>query len=163
VKCQSAGARANGPNATPSTGPRTPEGKARASRNSQKHGLASAISSLPSWVARRAELAQWIRETYADLPAELIEEIAAAHVDLERVYNVQEAIWEEILAGKVESKMQGGARQAPTETAVGESRKNFEEAVDRLGKIARYERRARSRRNKALRTALRMRCLREAY
>jgi hypothetical protein len=107
---------------------------------------------LPNWVARRAQLAQWIRENSpTDLPAEVVEEIAEAQADLERVYSVQETILQEMVASKVESTMPAG--QPPAGSRLPEWRKKFDEAVDRLGKVARYERRARSRRNTALRRA----------
>jgi hypothetical protein len=82
-------AQINRANAEHSTGPRTPEGKARASMNAVKHGLFSAEVLLPGEDAALFELlsAQTARDLHAETDQELslVQEIVACRWRMRRV------------------------------------------------------------------------------
>lgn len=79
-------AAANRRNASHSTGPRTARGKARAAQNAQKHGLARSVFDSPALSAEIANLARLIAGPAAD-PRRLSRAaaIAAADIDLRRI------------------------------------------------------------------------------
>jgi hypothetical protein len=76
--------KANRENARASTGPRTPEGKARSSRNARRHGLNSSILSDHARAADVEALAHAIAGASPEL-LELARNVAEAQIDLGRV------------------------------------------------------------------------------
>ena len=94
---------ANRANAQHSTGPRTPEGKAVAARNSTKHGLSSkqvviAGEDPAEYDAHRAELIAALKPAGA-VESDLVEEIAANSWRLKRAHRFETAILNELAAG----------------------------------------------------------------
>jgi len=77
---------ANRGNARSSTGPTTPRGKARASRNARRHGLSVSVVSDP-WLSRQVEdLARAIvGETASPELHEMARRFAEAQIDLDRI------------------------------------------------------------------------------
>src|SRR4051794_37655222 len=86
-------------NAALSTGPRTRIGKARASRNALKHGLAVPVSQCPDLRAEAVLLAHLIVADYESEPgldaAALT--IAEAEIDLRRIHAVRAALLTRLL------------------------------------------------------------------
>lgn len=86
---------ANRRNAQKSTGPRTPEGKARSSRNALKHGLTARQVVLPNEdpEAFDAELAEWVEYYRPASPAEraMVERAVHAQWKLRRCARVETA------------------------------------------------------------------------
>ena len=87
--------RANKANARRSTGPRSPEGKHRASRNATTHGLSAKDFALTE--DDKVELDQ-IRRAYSDhfrpknpIEADLVEELAMAKMRQKRTWRVESA------------------------------------------------------------------------
>jgi hypothetical protein len=77
---------ANRANARSSTGPRTEQGKARASRSAFRHGLSISVLSDPVMAAKVEDLAlKIIGDNLSPALLELARAIAEAQVDLERV------------------------------------------------------------------------------
>ena len=112
---------ANRRNAKRSTGPRTARGKARSKRNALKHGLA--VSALDAFAARE------VRDLAARFAAEgCVAEalpLAEASYDLRRMRAIRDALVLEVMT-----------RCSP------EGRRT---SITSLGRLERYERRARSR------------------
>ena len=78
--------QANRANAKRSTGPRTAEGKARASRNAKWHGLATPVAAHPVFQEEIVELVRAILESCGPgANLELATQVAEAQVDLHRV------------------------------------------------------------------------------
>ena len=115
---------ANRRNARASTGPRTSAGKARAAQNARRHGLNLAARDDSSRAQEVAALAHAIADADAERRA-LASAIAAAQIDLVRARRVRADLFPAALA-------------APAATA-------------RLAVLERYERRAWSRRKRAIR------------
>jgi hypothetical protein len=113
---------ANRQNAQRSTGPRTPAGKAKAARNSWRHGLSRPVLADPV-LAREVE-ARAHRIAGAGASHALAMRVAEAEVDLARIARVRQQLTARLAAGG------GAARQ--------------------LARIERYERRARFRLELAL-------------
>ncbi|WP_456684544.1 hypothetical protein [Bradyrhizobium sp. P5_C11_2] len=85
--------QANRTNAKHSTGPRTADGKARACRNAQRHGLAAPLSANPAFQAEVDQLARAILESCGpDASLALATRIAEAQVDLNRVRRARHAL-----------------------------------------------------------------------
>ena len=126
---------ANQRNARKSTGPRSVRGRSRSSRNALRHGLAVAVEAdlhvrdevkkLAKAISAAAGLA-W--------PGEAAHAFAEAELDLLRIRELKSSVFNE--AGFVAGGDLG----------------DFASLNDRLSKIARYERRAFSRRKRALRS-----------
>ena len=81
----SARVRANRRNALKSCGPRTAEGKRRASQNARKHGLAAAVERDPADAAAVELRAASLRAGLPNAPEEAIREIASAEISLNRI------------------------------------------------------------------------------
>jgi hypothetical protein len=130
---------ANQRNAQRSTGPRTVKGKARSKRNSWQHGLSvklASISPMDSEIERLAiAIAGWnldpLRLHFAVIAAE-------AEMELLRVRAVRKFL--------ISSKIVGDRIAAGSEQAA----QAYGEALPDLPRLDRYERRAVSRRNRAL-------------
>ncbi len=125
--------RANRANARASSGPKSAQGKARASKNALRHGLTLPVMADPTLSQEVKRLAQQIAAGDPHL-LPLAYEVAQAQADLLRIKRVREDLSArrgQLLATR------GGPNERPLE---GE-----------LLKLARYERRARSRRKLAIR------------
>ena len=85
-------------NAKKSTGPKTVEGKARASRNAFQHGLAVPIEFLPELARRRDQISAAMKEAGV---SEGATELAGALLQLERIRAIRHAALE-TLAGSVD-------------------------------------------------------------
>jgi hypothetical protein len=140
---------ANRRNARRSTGPRTAAGKARASRNAWQHGLSIPVLEEASVEAER--LAHTIAGMAGDRARlEHARRFAQAELDLLRVRAVRSAL----MSGNTEQAARGttAAAQAPRDllTVVGDATAMLNNLLQ-LERLGRYERRAMSRRKKALR------------
>jgi hypothetical protein len=140
--------RANRANARASTGPRTAAGKTRASRNAKRHGLSLSVLADPSFTAELQGLGALIAGAAAR--AELNEpacRVAAAQIDLVRVRQARHRL---LLASNDEDG--GNASSEPGGT---DDRRRERAAIPDISKrliaLDRYERRAMSRRKRAIR------------
>lgn len=122
---------ANRRNAARSTGPRTAGGKVRSSRNALRHGLAAAMGHEPGRSTEVEQLACAIAGERLH-PALLYYARAAAEAELD-IVRVRAA-----RASAIEPETEPGANA-------------FEHAAVVIAKLDRYERRALSRRTRALR------------
>jgi len=78
--------RANRENARASTGPKTAQGRARAARNHFRHGLSLPVHSDPTWSEEVQALAREIAGTNANADIQdLAHRVAEAHIDLRRI------------------------------------------------------------------------------
>jgi aromatic ring-opening dioxygenase LigB subunit len=82
--------RINRRNAKKSTGPKTTAGKARASQNALRHGLAIPIEFLPKLIERREQISQSILD-HEELSEDIARDLADALLTLERVNSVRDA------------------------------------------------------------------------
>ena len=90
--------RANRANARASTGPRTAAGKARAARNAHRHGLSLSVLADPTLAAEVKALAREIAGEGANPERqELASRIAAAQIDLKRVWRARYALLSDAL------------------------------------------------------------------
>jgi hypothetical protein len=154
---------ANRANAAKSTGPRSPGGKARASRNAYRHGLSARIYSESDC---SAELEKLMREIVDSADGQICaanaREIAEAELDLRRVRSA-------VLA-QDQGQVPSGARaqSASPPPAVGSleaeparTENAVNSAVVLLRKLDRYHHRATARRIRAIRRALRVTLMHE--
>lgn len=148
---------ANRRNAQKSTGPKTTLGKKRSSKNSYKHGLSLPVCNVGS----QKQVEELLHLLAGDaLDAEILglaERAADAQADLVRVREVKTAVLKRTLM-----QTQRGNRTQPEPLASltpmligeGEEEQQFVKAVQHilpeLTAINRYERRAASRRNRAI-------------
>ena len=130
-----------------SPGPRTGPGKARSNQNALRHGLAIAVASIPAWQPEIESLALAIAGDHKSDPLRwhfaLI--AAEAQVDLRRVREVRRSM---LAAALAETAFETGSgvgdgRPEPTMDLLSKS-------LPDLFRLERYERRAMSRRNRAL-------------
>ena len=137
---------ANRANAQASTGPRTHRGKARASKNALRHGLSLPVLADQAQSAEIEELAQAIAAKAADHRAiDSARKIAEAHIDLVRIRLAQRMLCSQTLSDA------DTAGTDITEVA----------RIKMLVAMDRYERRAFSRRKRAIRSFDALRGLRE--
>src|SRR5436305_14849275 len=92
---------ANQHNATHSTGPKTPEGKAAAARNATKHGLSGAFTVLPhedqaEFNTLLASLREELKPT-SEHQRFLVEEMAQSRWRLARARRLENAMFEQML------------------------------------------------------------------
>jgi hypothetical protein len=140
---------ANRRNAQRSTGPRTAPAKARVRRNALQHGLAALVVDDPAVATEVGAVAAAIcgpEMTPLDREQALI--VAEAQVTLKRIRRARAEIMEQM--SPVPPTIQPDARDtAPMSQVEGNARH-----LDRLLRIDCYERRALSRRKRAVRLAL---------
>ncbi|THD68256.1 MAG: hypothetical protein E7813_11515 [Bradyrhizobium sp.] len=122
---------ANRRNAKKSTGPRTEAGRRHSRRNALQHGLAVAIGSQPSF---REDIEALAKALVGDggQPNEFARQVAEAELDLLRIRKIR--------ASQLNAAV--GNPGAPSEA--------YAELGESLAKLERYERRAYSRRKRAL-------------
>jgi hypothetical protein len=125
---------ANRSNAKKSTGPRSSAGRAVSRRNALRHGLAVAIGNDPAFGADIEDLAKALASASGmQGVSEIAHEAAEAHLDLSRIRKIRAWLYETIYF------VNGATPDC------------LAELNDKLTKLERYERRAFSRRNRALR------------
>jgi hypothetical protein len=143
---------ANRRNAARSTGPRSAGGKARTSKNALKHGLAVSVARDPAKTQEIARLAAAILVAGANLDFAQDESAriaAEANLELGRV--------REFRAKSNAATPLSATRRADGDPGAiakrnrGNSLDVAKQFVEKQGKVERYERRAFSRRNRALR------------
>jgi hypothetical protein len=120
-------------NAQKSTGPRSEAGQRRSRRNALRHGLSVAIGSDPSFSEDIKQLADALARDSNRNFGELAYEAAEAEIDLLRIRKLRASRFTAVL-GNPEMKLE-----------------DHFELDDELAKLERYERRAFSRRKRALR------------
>jgi len=134
---------ANGRNARKSTGPRTPEGKERSSRNALKHGLTATRVVM---LDEDGDEFEGIRERLVEelapgggFPAILAGRIAAASWRLKRAAKIEREMMEEDLKNSLRRRGQNtGDPLAPAPTLGSAVREDFA-GPNRYGKLGRYE------------------------
>ncbi len=135
---------ANRRNAVKSTGPRTPEGKAKVSKNALTHGLLSRDILIPGEDAE--ELAAFRQGMVAELAPEgalewlLADRVVAAAWRLRRATRLERDVVEERLAAQLRTRQRGPERFVgePEVTAARVAASTVQH-TDTFGKIARYE------------------------
>lgn len=169
---------ANRLNATRSTGPRSPAGKARTAQNAKRHGLAVAVESVPELTHEIEKLTHLIAGNVAQgEQLTLARAVAAAQIDLQRIRQARQRLIEDvenrlptspkacdlinfILALKGKRTVRNTDRLLRTGRIVSEENEHGQPltwierfaAIDKeLEKLERYERRAFSRRKRAIR------------
>jgi hypothetical protein len=153
---------ANRRNARRSTGPRTAQGKARAAENAHKHGLARSIACIPSFAAEIQALAEVIAGPGADAQRlSIAAAIAAAALDLRRIRQERHRLWVRAL-GSEHGRCSSQCPQAGERASIcGDARVAMIASFDLFDallvnaetfeRLDRYERRALSRRKRAIR------------
>ena len=124
---------ANRNNAKKSTGPRSAAGRATSRHNARRHGLATGIGSDPAFrddIEILAKLLAGGRENIG----EFAREAAEAHLDLTRIRRIRAGLWMQYL-----------------DDAASTTREDRRELAEQFARLERYERRAFSRRKRALR------------
>lgn len=131
---------ANRRNATKSTGPRTEEGKRRASRNALRHGLSgrSSHQALPAESVEKFTLDLFLVYGYEQQELQQAARLLAeAEADLARIRLVRRDLLAAIMSEDA-MRRHGYASKAS-------------ETLDQIGRLNRYEQRARRRRERAVR------------
>jgi hypothetical protein len=144
---------ANRRNARRSTGPRTSAGKARASRNARQHGLSIAVLEDAEASAEAERLALTLAGVAGDRTRlEQARSFAQAELDLLRVRAVRRALMSGNAEQAARETTAAAAAQPPRDalTVVGDATAMLNNLLQ-LERLERYERRAMSRRKKALR------------
>lgn len=125
-------AASNRKNAQRSTGPRSDLGRRRSSRNALRHGLAIAIGSDPAFSEEIETLATALATGRGELVREFARQAAEAHLDLLRIGKLKAARFNAVV-GNPDAKLG-----------------DYLELSKGLTQLERYERRAFSRRNRAM-------------
>ena len=126
-------ATSNRKNAQNSTGPRSELGRRRSRRNALRHGLAIAIGSDPSFSKAIEALATTLeRDGGGQIAGEFARQVAEAEFDLLRIRKLKAARFNTVF-GNPEAKL-----------------RDYSELSKVLAQLERYERRAFSRRKRAL-------------
>ena len=123
---------ANRKNAKKSTGPRTEAGRATSRQNARRHGLATGIGSDPALRDDIEILAKLLADGRENI-GEFAREAAEAHLDLARIRKIRAGLY---------------ARMRFFDAA---STEDLMALAEQFARLERYERRAFSRRNRALR------------
>ena len=123
---------ANRKNAKKSTGPRSAAGRATSRHNARRHGLATGIGSDPAFRDDIEILAKLLADVREDF-GEFAREAAEAHLDLTRIRRIRAGLF---------------ARMRFFDAA---STEDLMALAEQFARLERYERRAFSRRNRALR------------
>ena len=133
---------ANRRNAARSTGPRSRAGRARAAQNAVKHGLAVPARTLPHTAAARDAIATALLEGRDDDPTLMLlaQTVAEAEIEGQRARVARAGVAERLHHALTRSPDQADAAPDPVP-----------DLVQTLGRLDRYERRAFSRRTRALR------------
>lgn len=122
----------NRKNAQNSTGPRSERGRHHSSRNALRHGLAIAIGSDPSFSKDIEALATALARGGGAIAGELARQVAEAEFELQRIRNLKAARFNAVL-GNPDARFG-----------------DYFELSESLAQLERYERRAFSRRKRAL-------------
>ena len=122
----------NRKNAQNSTGPRTELGRRRSRRNALRHGLAIAIGSDPAFSEEIEALATALERGGGQIVGEFARQVAEAELDLLRIRKLKAARFHAVV-GNPEAKLS-----------------DYSELSESLVQLERYERRAFSRRKRAL-------------
>jgi hypothetical protein len=124
---------ANRNNARKSTGPRTEAGRATSRQNARRHGLATGIGSDPAFRDDIEMLAALLsRASGRENIGEFAREAAEAHLDLVRIRKIRAGVYARM-------RFFGDA-----------STEDLMEAAEQFERLERYERRAFSRRKRAM-------------
>ena len=131
-------AETNRQSARKSTGPRTPRGKLRASRNALRHGLAAVADHVQSKDVDR--LAAALAVFCTNVPAELIRAAAAAELQLRHVRKVRANVGRDLLDA--------------LDVDPGNDGRSFLNLLVRYERLDRYEHNVIGRRKRSLRTII---------
>lgn len=125
---------ANRKNAKKSTGPRSEAGRATSRHNARRHGLATGIGSDPALRDDIEKLAKLLAQAGGrENIGEFAREAAEAHLDLARIRSIRARLYARM-------RFFGAA-----------STEDLMEAAEQFARLERYERRAFSRRKRAMR------------
>ena len=153
---------ANRANAKKSTGPKSSGGKKRARQNAYRHGLSSRILSDADWIANVEELAREIVDsTGGQIDLGQARSIAHAQLEVFRVRSISTAVVTQIFADcdhsdwttSADRKVSAVAR-AVTEKECALTAEAISRALAALNALDRYERRAISKRGRAVKLYL---------
>ncbi len=140
---------ANRANAQKSTGPKTLSGKQRSARNARKLGLSIPVAADSTFAVELASLAEQLaRNSTSREACELATKAAEAQADLSRIRRARCAIFASVIEQPVAHPAQD---HTVARSGTADRVSVLSQAIDRVAVIARYERRALSRRKRAIR------------
>jgi hypothetical protein len=145
--------RANRQNARRSSGPKSPAGKARSSRNARRHGLSVPIAPNEQHAAEVNDLARCIAGDGADPELlDLSRAVVEAEFDIARARRYRLDLLQHGFADRPGDAMSPADRQSfVSSQSLGDAAPNFAGLTKNLASTDRYERRATSRRKFAIR------------